>query len=149
MPITVSHSNPTALQRAYLTMVDRTGKEVAVGFPSGQANAYPDGTQVTAVAAYHVYGMGVPKRDFMGLAKDEITQKTAPIITRALRSDNLDVLYEAAGLLAEASIKKAIVDLQDPPNAESTIAAKESSNPLIDTGHLVQSVTYVVRDRTR
>ena len=32
----------------------------------------------------------------------------------------------------------------DPPNAESTIAKKGSSTPLVDNGTLRQSITYVL-----
>lgn len=149
MTVRVRQRNPQALTRAYRNMVGRTTKEVAVGFPAGQAQAYPDGTPVAIVAAVHVYGLGVPKRDFMGLAKDEITTRTAPIIRAALTATNKEPLYDSAGLAAQAAIQNAIVALDDPPNAPATIKAKKSSNPLVDTGHMVESVTFVVRDRAR
>lgn len=149
MTVTTRRRNPTAVNRAYRDMVGRTKKEVAVGFPAGAAQAYPDGTPLVVVAASHVYGLGVPKRDFMGLAKDEITHKTAPIIRKALQTTNVQPLYKAAGLSAQVSIQKAIMELQEPPNSPVTIAAKGSSNPLIDTKHMHNSVTYVIRDRTR
>ncbi len=149
MSVTVRHRNPGSLKRAYRTMVGQTNREVAVGFPAGIAQAYPDGTPVAEVAASHVFGLGVPKRDFMGLAKDEITHKTAPIIRAALSAENKEPLYEAAGLSAQTAIQRAIVALDEPPNSPATIAAKKSSNPLVDTGHMLESVTYVVRERIR
>lgn len=149
MAVTIRRRNPTAITQAHRSMVARTKKEVAVGFPAGKAQAYPDGTPLVPVAAAHVYGIGVPKRDFMGLAMDDIVNNTAPIIKSALTVDDPTALYNAAGLSAETSIKKAIVDLQDPPNSPITVAAKGFNNPLIETGHMLQSVTYVVRDRTR
>lgn len=39
-------------------------------------------------------------------------------------------------------IKKKIRDLKDPPNTPFTIANKKSSNPLIDTGQMINSVTH-------
>lgn len=43
-----------------------------------------------------------------------------------------------------ADMKAAIVEGIPPPNAPSTIAAKGSSTPLIDTGALKNSITYAV-----
>lgn len=149
MTVRVNQKNSKAIEKACREMVKLATKEVAVGFPLGQAQAYPDGTSVVSVASSHVYGLGVPKRDFMGFAKDEITNKTAPIIVKALKSENKDSLYEAAGLTAQAAIQNAIVALDEPPNSPKTIARKGSANPLIDTGHMVQSVTYVVREKTK
>ncbi len=149
MTVTIRHRNPTAVQRAYRERILRTKKEVAVGFPAGKAQAYPDGTQVATVAAYHVFGEGVPKRDFMRLAEDDITHKTAPIIRAALSSPNVQPLYDTAGASAKNSIRQAIVDLQDPPNSPATVAHKGFNNPLIETSHMLKSVSYVVRDRTR
>lgn len=149
MSAIVKRSNPHGVTGLLDKMKLKTKKEVAVGFPAGLAQAYPDGTAVAAVAARHVYGVGVPKRDFMGLARDGIVAKTAPIIKAALSVDDPEPLMEAAGQAAQAEIQKAIVDLDDPPNSPETIAAKESDNPLIDTGHMNSAVTYIVRDRTR
>jgi hypothetical protein len=50
------------------------------------------------------------------------------------------------GQLAEGHVKQEITDLRTPPNAESTIRAKGSDNPLIDTGALRQSIRYVIDD---
>lgn len=55
-------------------------------------------------------------------------------------------LLEQMGNMAESSVKQAITDLKDPPNARSTIAKKGSDNPLIDTGNLRQSIRYVIDD---
>lgn len=150
MSVRIRQRNPNAVRQSYQKMVRRTEKEVAVGFPAGKAEAYPDGTPVAQVAAFHVYGLGVPKRDFMGLAKDEITEKAAPLIQEeAKRSDFSTKIYETAGLAAQDAIRNAITDLDDPPNSPATIAKKKSSNPLIDDGHMRRSVTWIVRDRTR
>lgn len=46
------------------------------------------------------------------------------------------------GLKMATDMKKAIVKGIPPPNAESTIAAKGSSKPLIDSGKLLSSITH-------
>lgn len=149
MSVKVIRKNPGAIALVYDRVKNKTGKEVAVGFPAGKAQAYPDGTQVADVAAKHVFGLDVPERDFMGLAKDEITVKATPIIVAAMKAEDPGALFEAAGQAGQAAIQKAIIDLDDPPNAQETIDAKGSSNPLIDTSHMKNSCTYVVRKRTR
>lgn len=54
------------------------------------------------------------------------------------------------GLEAEGAIKDYITDLDTPPNRPSTIHRKGSSNPLIDTGNMRESVTStVVRKRPK
>jgi len=55
-----------------------------------------------------------------------------------------DELLNTLGVVAVAKVQKYMNDLKTPPNAPSTIAKKGSSNPLIDTGALKQSVTYKV-----
>jgi hypothetical protein len=132
--------------------------EVAVGFPAGKAQAYPDGESVIDVAARNCFGIGVPQRDFMELAKPDIAEKAKPIIREMGRIavkpnpgigevTAVQALQEAAGQVAQTAIQKAIIDLDTPPNAPATIAAKGSSNPLVDTGHLKNAVTFVVRER--
>ena len=147
MSAIVKQKNPNAVKEIYAQLGKKATKEVAVGFPAGKAQAYPNGTPVATVAAIHVFGMGVPQRDFMGLAIDGIKVKTQPILKAAMQADDPDKLLNAAGLAAQAEIQRAIIDLQDPPNADSTIEAKRSSNPLIDTAHMKNSVTYVVRKK--
>ena len=53
-------------------------------------------------------------------------------------------ILEVIGLVAVGRVQQYMVDLRSPPNAPQTIARKCSSNPLIDTGSLRQSVTHKV-----
>lgn len=150
MSVEIKRKNPEFLKKIKEKFGKARNKEVAVGFPKGKVQAYPDGTEVAFVAACHVYGMGVPRRDFMGLALDGIKEKAIPIMKMLAKVDNEGqamALMNAAGLVSQDEIKKAIVDLDTPPNAPSTIAQKGSDNPLIDTSHMLQSVTYVVRNK--
>ena len=150
MSAIIKHSNPNFAKQIYERFGKMGKKEVAVGFPAGKAQAYPDGTEVAFVAACHVYGLGVPRRDFMGLALDGIREKAMPImhkVVQAKTENEAKALLNAAGLVAQKEIQKAIVDLEDPPLAPETIERKGSDNPLIDTGHMLQSVTYIVRDK--
>lgn len=46
------------------------------------------------------------------------------------------------GEVAQQDIQNSIVELRSPPNAQSTIEAKGSDNPLVDTGQLVSSIRW-------
>lgn len=135
------------------------GGEVAIGWPIGNKETsakYPDNTEVLNVAAWNQYGTnpddreGIPRRDFMTPGGQDAVEKTGPIAKAAVRAINegkttAEKTLKVMGQQGAASIKKAIRDLKDPPNAPGTIQQKRSSNPLVDTGLLVQTVTYSVR----
>ena len=53
-------------------------------------------------------------------------------------------LMNHLGLRIQRDVQRTIRNLSDPPNSPITIHNKKSSNPLIDTGRLRQSVTYKV-----
>jgi hypothetical protein len=48
------------------------------------------------------------------------------------------------GVVAAGKVKKYMTDLKSPPNAKSTIKAKGSANPLIDSGAMRSSVDFKV-----
>jgi hypothetical protein len=65
------------------------------------------------------------------------------IIARELENGGTpETALNKVGVKAVAFVQKYMTDLRDPPNAPSTIAKKGSSNPLIDSGAMRQSVTY-------
>lgn len=57
---------------------------------------------------------------------------------------SMDQILEAVGVVAAAAVKIYMTELKTPPNAASTIRKKGSSNPLIDSGAMRQSVTHQV-----
>ncbi len=183
----VKRRNPDALNQYAKKLRDLASREVAVGFPEGGAQAYPDGTSVVEVAASHVYGVGVPERDFMALGKETITPKVKPVLQEMAKlagkpgasaqdAEALRRLQEAAGQIGQAEIQAAIVNGVWEPNSENPMGKglreqlaeswdreippgmsyagakrtfRGSDKPLIDTGHMVGSVTYVVREKSK
>ena len=132
------------------------GNEVlAVGFPKARAGRlrYPDGTPLLMVAAVNNFGSlngHVPRRPYMELGADKSHEQTAPMLPGLIRKINALQMTktEALKILGPVAVgqhQAAIVELQDPPNAASTIERKQSDNPLIDTGLLRQSITFNVR----
>jgi len=150
----LKRKNPNALKQIIKKLESCDSKVVAVGFPAGHFGSYPNGESVAQVAGWNVYGTAtIPKRDFMGMAEGPIKQSTSAVFSAIdsgkLNESAVTSLLNAAGNVAVSEIKKAIVDLDDPPNAESKIAKKGFNNPLIETGLMLQSVTYVIRDRKK
>ena len=122
-------------------------KQVKVGFPAGKV----DGPVVNR-AIWNHYGTsrGIPSRPFIlnairkNRSKYLEAMKTAG--AKILRGEaTLDQTMRKLGILAQGDIQQEITNLRTPPNAPSTIAAKGSDNPLIDTGEMRSKVTWEVK----
>ena len=85
--------------------------------------------------------------DVGGLNASLGTKKIRRALLKQVRERKMDFRTAAdiIGAKAAAIMKRTIRDFDDPPNAPYTIAKKKSSNPLVDTGLLMQSVTWELR----
>lgn len=105
---------------------------------------------IGAIATRHEYGLGVPRRSFLRDWMDENADMVAEDFRQATKAVFAGKMsYEKAanilGVKYVALIQKRIVDGLNPANAPSTIAAKGSSTPLIDTGVLKASIKYALQ----
>ncbi len=117
----------------------------AGGSRAGSANAIT----VAEKAQRNEFGLGVPERPAFRAAFDNKTQAFIRRLTIDLGKVvdgglSIDQALDRVGELGKGFVQQSITDLRDPPNAESTIAAKGSANPLIDTGQLRQAIRYRV-----
>lgn len=104
---------------------------------------YPDGTPVTSVAAKNEFGIGVPERPFMRRANDVLKGEIGDYLKTAIDPKTMrvtEIIAGQIGLKAEFAVQKSITDLRSPPNAPSTVRRKRSSNPLIHTEKMRESV---------
>jgi len=107
-----------------------------------------DGATVAEYASYNEFGTeNIPERSFIRATIDErrnrLFGKALQLQSAVLAGKmSLDLALDQIGLLTQANIQQKIEKLRDPANAPSTVAAKGSSNPLIDTGRLRQSISY-------
>lgn len=123
---------------------------VGIHEAEGGASHGEDDLSVAELGEIHEYGLGVPERSFIRAWADENQQEhegqlrkigeavvkgTVPSIEQGL---------ERFGLLAVGQIQQRIADGIEPELAASTIAAKGSSTPLVDTGVLRSSITSKV-----
>lgn len=121
------------------------GGRVKVGFMAGAK--YPDGTPVASVAFWNEFGTATtPPRPFFRqmIANESGTwgPKMAKLAA-GLKYDG-DAVLSMMGEDVKGALQQSINQLTSPELAPATIAAKGFSKPLIDTGHMLNSITYEV-----
>jgi len=124
-------------------------KEIVItaGVHGDDAGAdHGEGLTVGDIATFHEFGTRtVPQRSFIRAWFDENQEFIAETLRKqfapvAEGKRTPDVAAERCALAFEGGIKQRISRGIPPPNAPSTIAAKGSSKPLIDTGQLRNAV---------
>ncbi len=129
------------------------GGEVSVGFMAGAT--YPDGTPVAAVAFWNEFGKGVqseegnyfqmPRPFFRQMIAKESPTWPGKMAKLAKATDyDGDKVLALMGEDIKGALQQSINEFQSPPLAPSTIEAKGFAKPLIDTSHMLNSVTYEV-----
>ncbi len=122
---------------------------VNVGFMGGDVREDSPLTNAE-VAVFNEFGTAnAPARPFMRPA----IAKNKNSIMKMQEEGYSDVLKQRSsvgrelksiGVFVTGEIQREITSVKSPANAKSTIKAKGSSNPLIDTGAMRQSVTHKV-----
>lgn len=109
-------------------------------------------TTMAQVAYYNEFGTrrGIPERPFIRTTADEKRAVYAKFMKQELFEvfkgrSTVQRSLERVGALAQGHVRKKIRAIKSPANAPSTIAAKGSSNPLVDTGHLIKKIDYQVK----
>ena len=97
------------------------------------------------------FGGPVPERPFMRNAmranRDKYNSEMRKAAKLLLRGQMpLRTVLSSLGAMAQRDIQQEIRALDSPPNSETTVRIKGSSNPLIDTGEMRQRVTWKVDD---
>lgn len=118
------------------------------------ANARTDGMTQAKLAAIHEYGapsVGVPERSFLrstfDARRDEYIEQLRKLVKDVyVQRISPERALGLVGVQAAADIKKGITtgDGIPPPLQAATIARKGSDRPLVDTGRLLNSITWKV-----
>ena len=92
----------------------------------------------------------IPERSFIRAGHDqyseEVLKEAESVIDDVLVGTmSVERYCELIGMLMSERIKDFATDLKNPPNSGMTADRKGSSNPLVDTGHMIQSITYEVK----
>lgn len=131
--------------KRYFAKLKKLSKmEIRVGFQSA-TNAYKDGTDLIDVAAFNEFGTSdIPARPFMRQSFENHEDKLEAAGRRAnnalARGDSVEQVLKRTGVAAKGLIQKEIREGEFVPNKPSTVSKKGSDQPLIDTGHMRQSV---------
>ena len=121
------------------------GGAVSVGFMEGAT--YPDGTPVAAVAFWNEYGNGkAPPRPFFRQMISNESPAWGPKMAGLAKGTNYDGprVFALMGEDVKGALQQSINDFTTPELAESTKARKGFDKPLIDTGHMINSISYEV-----
>lgn len=136
-------------------------KEVLVGVPQNKTNRKSNELNNAQIAFINNYGSpanNIPPRPFMEPGINKIKGEYFSILKKyalSLPSDNssLEKGLNAIGLVAQSSIKNIIRTNEGfPPIKDSTLKQRRYQNfkgekALIRTGQLLNSITYVIRDK--
>jgi hypothetical protein len=121
---------------------------VKVGFLAGAT--YPDGKPVAMIAAIQEFGapaMGIPPRPFFrNMIRTKSPEWPAAVIG-LLKTNDYDALrtLQQTGEAIAGQLRQSVVDTNSPPLARATIRRKGFDKPLVDTGHMLNSIDYEVK----
>lgn len=141
-----------------------TASQLLVGIPAEEAARKNDDTPMdnATLGFIHEYGSpaaNIPARPVLIPGVEKVSQKCADIIATGAADaltggvTALEKAFTKAGLLAQASVRATLTAGEGfEPLAESTLKAREAkgfkgTKPLIRTGQLRNSYTFVVRKR--
>lgn len=143
-------------------MHDLTEKEVLVGIPHGEARTDADGLTNAQIGYIQETGSpanNLPARPFLAKGIEDVQPKIADYLTKAVDQaiagnlQGVERYYNMAGMTAQNSVKRRINNGEGfEPLSPRTIAIRQAKGktrikPLIDTGQLRNSITYVIRKR--
>ena len=129
---------------AYLAMIHEYGCKIQV---TDKMRAYLNqhGLHLKASTSE----ITIPERSFLRTGYDQNRDQVLASARAALDAVMIGTMepekyLEMVGLLLSSAIKDYAVSLNTPPNHPYTVAQKGSSNPLVDTGDMIESITYEV-----
>lgn len=114
-----------------------------------------DGLTIAELAAIHEYGApraNIPARSFIRRTFEESTgaESLRAFMVRTARGliqEKLEVnqALNQLGAFAQSMIKNRIKEHIPPPLKPATIKRKGSSTPLVDTGQLINAITWEIK----
>lgn len=146
-----SFSGGAALEAKLAEIAEQLGDgaTIRVGFLEGAT--YPDGTSVPLVAAANEFGdpgMNRPARPFFRRMIAAKSPEWGSDLSKVAIASGYDAraFLPLMGERIKNQLQESIREFYDPPLAQSTIDRKGFEKPLIDSGHMLSSVDYDVKD---
>lgn len=131
--------------------LDTRDRIVLVGIPGNDQQ--PTGESTAGIARVHEFGSpkkNIPERSFLraGIraANEELIALSKRDMKKVVRGKmTMTMAMNRLGVMAVGQVQKYIGQSENfAPLSARTIAEKGSDKPLIDTGNMRQSITYVV-----
>lgn len=152
------------VSKVLASIQDLAKKQVLVGIPASKAERQEgddDPINNAQLGYIHEFGApasNIPARPFLNpgvaRAQESINNHLKKAAKAAMdgNSEKVDVELNATGLIAQAGAKNEINSGAFEALAPATIAARRKrgrtgDKPLIDTGQLRNSITYVIREK--
>lgn len=146
-----SFSGGAALEAKLADIAEQLGDgaTIRVGFLEGAT--YPDGTSVPLVAVANEFGdpgMNRPARPFFRRMIAAKSPEWGCDLSKVAIASGYDAraFLPLMGERIKDQLQESIREFYDPPLAQSTIDRKGFEKPLIDSGHMLSSVDYDVKD---
>ena len=141
MALSISDLTPEG--RRYFEQLQKLSRlEVQVGFQEGQT--YEDGTSLADTS-------DSPARPFMRQSfenhEPELKAACEQVNKTLAEGGTTEKALKDLGVFCKGLVQQEIVDGGFVANKPSTIKKKKSEQPLIDTGHMRQSVDFVIKER--
>jgi hypothetical protein len=131
------------------------GSGLKVGVLGGEHASEGGTISMVELAAVHEFGVperGIPERSFLRASFDKHEKANTVLLEKLIGRvyDGRLQMKQALGLLGTtmaAQTKSYIADGNvTPPDSPYTVAKKGSDRPLVDTGALLNSITYKVTE---
>ena len=119
---------------------------------------YEDGTPVAYVASIQEYGHGpIPPRSFMRTTIADKREEWKGLFMDGAKAvvaggESAGSVMDKVSSLAAGQVREKISKIHKPPLAESTKSSRRSrgntsTKPLVDTGHMLATLTHNVSDK--
>lgn len=121
--------------------------KILVGIQEDAGTTEDGAATLAEVGYYQEYGtQDIPARPWLseGVKRADPAKLLKQIAVDVVNGKPAQQALDRAGLAAVGAIQEGFTAIAWEPNAASTIKAKGSSQPLIDTGRLRQSVSYKI-----
>jgi hypothetical protein len=124
----------------------KAGAKLEIGFLEG-STAGDNGESAAEIAAYQEYGTSnIPARPFFSTCVNQNRKNWTTLLAPALKNAKFDgeKALDIIGNQAKGDLQETMREWDTPPNAPSTVKAKGFNDPLIDTGNLLDAVSFKV-----
>lgn len=124
--------------------------QVRVGFQRGREISQENGVDLCDIASWNELGTStnIPSRPFLRDSVDKHAEEINAFLESQakflVRGTSAQQILKNIGLYQKAKVQEEITDGEFEANRKATIQKKKSDHPLIDTGHMRNSVNYIV-----